>query len=176
MKGDTQFSDTLLDEHSRRLNITPCRLVNSYRYSAGATPPTIKWVMGVTQQWCKSDDSPPSTGEFRNVSSYTYTSPHFLKSCTETTWGSFIFRVKLPSLLDFSILKMENLRSSETSVTIYQSAWRKIPDIFYFNQFGWDNLKSRTVRDVFRDLLWEIQEDWWAHEFRIVHLSHYLTL
>lgn len=45
---------------------------------------------------------------------------------------------------------MGNLRFSETSVIIYQSAWRKITDIFYFRQFDCENLKSRTARDVFR--------------------------
>jgi len=71
-------------------------------------------------------------------------------SCTWTTGSSLIFRAKLYGLLDLFTLKMENLRSSETSVTIYQSSWRKIPGIFYFHQFGCENLKSRTVRDVFR--------------------------
>lgn len=127
-----------------------CQLANSHRYSAGNIPPPIKWVLEVTQPWREFDRSPPSTGEVRNVLSYTCTSPHVLMSCTGTTGSSLIFRVKLSGLLDLFNLKMENLSSSEMSVTVYQSEWRAIPDIFYFNHFGCDNLKSRTVRDVFR--------------------------
>jgi len=122
----------------------------SYRYSAGTIPPPIKWALEVTQSWRESDHSPPATGEVRNVLSYTSTSPHVLMYGTGTTGSSLIFRVKLYGLLDLFTLKMENLRFSETSVTIYQSAWRKIPDIFYFHQFGCENLKTRPVRDVFR--------------------------
>jgi hypothetical protein len=175
MGGDTKFLDTPLHENPRPLNITQCRLISSCRYTEGAIQPPINRVPGVKRPWREADHLPPSAAEVRNVRNYASTSPYVLMPCTGTNRSCFIFSVKPSGFLDFSTLKIKTLSSLEKSVAIYQSARRKISDIFYLRQLGCGNIKSRTLEEFLTLKSWEIKEDLWTQdELRSVRVSHNL--